>query len=450
MNKKAMALAVAGVLVAPAALAQTSNVQLYGRAVLGIDDYRATGARDQAAPGQVLSPTTNPAGEACTAVQSSTLGACIGGSSVDRKSRVRIFDNSSRVGLRGTEDLGNGLKAIFQIETGVNIDNGSNTGQGGQANASSGFWATRDSFAGLDSNWGRLTFGRQSIYWANGVNAQFAANYINTEIPWTNGTQLGRVSASGATPARVSNVVQYTTPTFAGLNATLSYSPNAQEAVQGEGQGGCIPGAPAVVGCKADGYLWGATVRGTWGPFYAQVDYADVNGNTPTNILTGATPPRGDGQAWKVGASWGYMPGARIGVIWVYTQTNNAFSLTQANAMGFVPGDKVNQDGWTINWEHTFGNFQVMAQYGWTNNIKNCDNPIISCGDSSSRGYMVGGRYFLSKRTWLFASWNLVDNKSNQFADFTGGAITSTNASAGNVPFGADPQIWALGIFHQF
>jgi predicted porin len=233
-------------------------------------------------------------------------------------------------------------------------------------------------------------------------------------------------------------VLAYTTPTFVGLNGTLSYSPNAQEAVQGEG-----------AGSKADGYLWGATVRGEWGPFYAQVDYAKVNGNTPTSTALG-TPPRGNGSAWKVGGSWGYMPGARIGVIWVYTEVNNALSLVEATARGFQAGDKVNQSGWTINWEHTFGNFQVMAQYGWTNNVKDCDNELVPCGDSSSRGYMVGGRYFLSKRTWLFASWNLVDNKSNQFADYTGGAITSTNPSLGNVPWGADPQIWALGIFHQF
>ena len=436
MNKKVLALAVAGVLGAPAAFAQTSNVQLYGRAVLGIDMYEAEDARDQAALGQVQSATTNAAGNPCTPAQVGTA-ACTSGGSVDRKSRVRIFDNSSRVGLRGTEDLGNGLKAIFQIETGVNVDNGSNTGQGGQTNASSGFWASRDSFVGIDSNFGRLTFGRQSVYWANGVNAQFAANYINTEIPWTNGTQLGRVSAVGATPARVSNMMQYTSPTFAGINGTLSYSPNAQEAVQGEG-----------AGFEADGYLWGATLRGTWGPFYAQVDYADVNGNTPTGPGAGS---RGDGQAWKVGASWGYMPGARIGVIWVRTETNNSFlTAAQSAAQGFAQGDNVYQDGWTINWEHTFGNFQVMAQYGQTGNIKDCSNAIIDCGDSGARGYMVGGRYLLSKRTWLFASYNLVDNKSNNFADYTGGAITSTVPAAGNVPWGADVQIIGAGIFHQF
>jgi predicted porin len=401
MNKKVMALAVASVLAAPAAYAQSSNVQLYGRAVLGFDYYTADGASNSAN---------------------------------DREGRMRVFDNSSRVGLRGTEDLGNGLKAIFQIETGVNIDNGSSTGQGGQTNASSGFWASRDSFVGIDSNFGRLTFGRQSIYWANGVNAQFAANYINTEIPWTNGTAMGRIHSGAlgsATPARVSNVVQYTTPTFAGLNATLSYSPGVQEAVQNDG-----------AGTDTDGDIWGATVRGTWGPFYAQVDYANVQGNTLTSGL-----PRVDGNAWKAGASWGYLPGARIGIIYVRSEANNA--------VGITTGNKVNQDGWTLNWEHTFGNFQVMAQYGFTNDLKSCngDPGTVSCSDSGSQGFMVGGRYFLSKRTWLFASYNLVKNDDNQFADYAGGAITSTNLPAGGgatYPYGADPEIWAVGIFHQF
>jgi predicted porin len=396
MNKKVMALAVASAFAAPAAFAQTSNVQLYGRANLGFDHYEADGASNSAD---------------------------------NRDGRFRVFDNSSRVGLRGSEDLGNGLKAIFQIETGVNIDNGSNTGQGGQTNASSGFWASRDSFAGLDSNWGRLTFGRQSIYWANGVNAQFAANYINTEIPWTNGTAMGRIHSGvlgSATPARVSNTVQYTTPTFAGINGTLSYSTNPQEAVQNVG-----------ANVDTDGRIWGATVRGEWGPFYGQVDYADVQGNSS---LVGN--PRLDGSAWKVGASWGYMPGARIGVIWVRSEANAAIGLTV--------GDKVNQDGWTINWEHTFGNFQVMAQYGMLNDLKSCngDPGTVSCSDSGADGFMVGGRYLLSKRTWLYASWNKVSNDQNNFADYNGGAITSVNGAP--FPYGADPEIWAVGIFHQF
>src|SRR5512134_197139 len=303
MNKKVMAVAVAGVLAAPTAFAQSSNVQLYGRAVLGVDYYKATGA---------------------------TAGAA-----ADMEGRMRVFDNSSRVGLRGTEDLGNGLKAIFQIETGVNIDNGSNTGQAGTNNVSSGFWASRDSFAGIDSNFGRLTFGRQSIYWANGVNAQFAANYINTEIPWTNGTGFGRM---GIPTARTSNTVAYTTPTFAGINATLSWSPCAGAAAFGTSGANafCAESVQNNATVDTDGRVWGATVRGEWGPFYAQVDYLDGSGNTP--FASGA--PRPDGEFWKVGGSWGYMPGARVGLIWVRGDRNYV--------PGLATGEKAYQQGWTI------------------------------------------------------------------------------------------------------
>jgi predicted porin len=116
--------------------------------------------------------------------------------------------------------------------------------------------------------------------------------------------------------------------------------------------------------------------------------------------------------------------------------------------------DDVYQDGWTINWEQTFGNVQVMAQYGWTGDMKDCNaaTATVPCSDSASTGFMVGGRYFLSKRTWVYATYNQVSNKANQFADYTTAGYTSTTglAAAGPNPYGADPKIWALGIFHAF
>jgi len=420
MNKKLMAAAVAGVLVAPAAYAQSSNVQLYGRANLGVDYYQAKGA------------TTNAAG-----VQNNLDG------------RFRVFDNSSRVGLRGTEELGGGLKAIFQIETGVAIDTGNNTGQAGTVNGSAGFWASRDSYVGLQGGWGRVTFGRQSIFWANGVNAQFAANYINTEIPWTNGTNSGRL---GFPTARTPNTVQYTTPTFGGFNLTASWSPTPQEAVQGS--------APPPLGSSVDtdGSIWGLTGRFTAGPFYGQVDWATVNTGS---IINNGTSIEGKRSALKVGVSWGYMPGARIGLVGTWKKGNlitgasnggaaaNPITGAASNAVNDT-GSKGKQWMWALGWEHTFGNFQAMAQYGMIGDLRDCNfqNPAsVSCDDTGGWGGMIGGRYFLSKRTWLYASWNRVNNDANQFADYTGGNITS---AATNTYYGADPQIFAFGIFHHF
>src|SRR5438445_4443357 len=172
MNKKLMAVAVAGALAAPATV--LAQVQIYGRANLGVDNYSASGA---------------------TAANS------------DFKARNRVFDNSSRLGFRGTEDLGGGLRAVFVIESGVNIDTGSQNSQFGGANASTGFLASRDSYAGLEGNWGRVTFGRQSIHWVSGVLAQSGANYINVDVATTGA--LGRVVGPTARP---SNVRAYNSP----------------------------------------------------------------------------------------------------------------------------------------------------------------------------------------------------------------------------------------------
>lgn len=87
MNKKLIALAVAAASVAPAAMAQTANpVTLYGRVYVMFESVEAKG----------------------------------GASPVVRRNRVS--DQSSLLGVRGTEDLGGGLKAFFQLETAFKPD----------------------------------------------------------------------------------------------------------------------------------------------------------------------------------------------------------------------------------------------------------------------------------------------------------------------------------------
>ena len=81
MQKKLIALAVAG-LVSGGAFAQASNVTIYGRANLVLDNYAATGS------------VTGPA--------------------ADYAGRTRIVDSSSRIGFKGTEALGNGLQMNWQ------------------------------------------------------------------------------------------------------------------------------------------------------------------------------------------------------------------------------------------------------------------------------------------------------------------------------------------------
>jgi len=402
MRRKRMAVAVVVAVLSGAtgAYAQKSSVEIYGRVNTGIDSYEAKGAT--------------------------------AGTAADFKRRTRVFDAASRVGLRGTEDLGGGLRAIFQIETGINIDTGTGTGQSGAVNANAnGAWASRDSFGGLDSSYGRLTFGRQSIYWANGVSIQHAANYVNTEVPFLSGVILGRLSGP---VARQSNVVQYTTPTFGGFNATLSYAPNSETAAGG---------------ANTNARIYGFTVRGIVGAFAGQVDWAQNRGATPA---AGQVP---ETAGLKVVGSWGYMPGARIAGLWLRVDNdigNAASGTIPGPVAGFsAAGDSLKQDGWALSWEHTFGNIQALAQYGQLGKVKGC-SVVANCNNTKADSFMLGARYFLSKRTWLYATYNQVDNESNQILDYVAAGITSA-VNVGltpGIPAGADPKIWALGIFHSF
>jgi len=121
--------------------------------------------------------------------------------------------SGSRLGFRGTEDLGNGLAAKFVLETGIAMDTGG-FNQGGTAFA-------RQAYAGLSGNFGSLTLGRQysPLYlliddidpFGTGMAGQ-ATNLINAD------------SASGAGGAtRVNNAIKYTSPAFSGITGELLY-----------------------------------------------------------------------------------------------------------------------------------------------------------------------------------------------------------------------------------
>jgi predicted porin len=414
MNKKLIALAVTSVFAAPAFAQAPAGVTLYGRANLGLDNYTASGA---------------------------TAGT--GG---DFKSRNRVFDSGSRLGVRGVEDLGGGLRAIFQIESGVNMDTGTGLGQGNQVNGSSGFLGSRPSWVGLEGGFGRLTFGRQDVWWGNGTISQTGANYVNTDIPFLTGAG-GRVNAG---IARQSNVMQYTTPTFGGFNTTLSYQPNSEA---------------AAAGANTNARIAGITARWATGPISTQVDWSTLRSVSPLNA---AAQNRPTNKNLKASLGFTYAPGAQISFL--AEQLRNGDVGTVA---GFsTAGDDVKQSFFAVTWEHRFGNVQALAQLGAGGKVSGCTETAgavagvsgSTCNESKTTAYMLGARYIASKRTAVYLTYNQVKNGRNATMDYTGGSITSANNNTlttnaglnGNtqgIPAGsagADPRIIALGVQHNF
>src|SRR5574343_1211154 len=234
MQKKIIALAIAG-LASTAAFAQ-SNVTIYGRMDLGAA-YR-----------------TGDSGGVANTEGKYEIASGIG--------------SGSRIGFKGVEDLGNGLKAVFQSEFGIGIDqpagsariNDANGNQIGQSAAgTNATWTNRNSYVGLAGGFGTVVAGR-----LDGVRY----GIFNTYDPFAGGT-IGNFTQMTIQVDRADNAIAYISPNFNGFGLVLAYSSGTAGAEQ---KGNRFPGG-AVGGT---GSLH--TIMGTYdnGPLSARLDYEEV------------------------------------------------------------------------------------------------------------------------------------------------------------------------------
>ncbi|CAH2894417.1 MAG: Outer membrane porin [uncultured Paraburkholderia sp.] len=133
------------------------------------------------------------------------------GAGVSQVAVASSIIQASRWGLRGTEDLGGGLRAVFVLENGFDPS----TGQSGQGGLEFG----RQAYAGLSGNYGTLTLGRQYDLVVDSVG------------PFVAGTQWGGITAAHGGDIdnmlntwRVNNSVKYSSPEILGMKFGALYS----------------------------------------------------------------------------------------------------------------------------------------------------------------------------------------------------------------------------------
>ena len=170
MKKSLIALAVLGF--AGAAMAQ-SSVTLYGVADAGLGKAKSAGD-----------------------------------TKVNMQSAGTMNNGTSRLGVRGVEDLGGGLKAGFNFETGLSLENGNTS------TAGAGFWG-RNANMWLGGSWGTFQMGRTLNPSFYGVAAWELTGTANYSVV---GNTYGYVGG-----ARNSSEFSYKTPDFGGLTAKLGY-----------------------------------------------------------------------------------------------------------------------------------------------------------------------------------------------------------------------------------
>ena len=178
MQKKLIVLALASAFAVPA-FAATSNVDIYGQLDVSIDYVKG------------LQPFNTP-GQSDHA--------------------WRLNSNTSRIGLKGSEDLGGGLAAIWQFEQAVNLDNGA---------VGSGWGNQRNTFLGLKSDsLGTVLAGTHDTPYK--LSTASLDPFADTMGDYN--AIVGSFDGINTSDLRLGNVLAYISPNFSGLTAAVATS----------------------------------------------------------------------------------------------------------------------------------------------------------------------------------------------------------------------------------
>ena len=304
---------------------------------------------------------------------------------------------SSRWGLKGTEDLGGGLSAIFDLE------NGFTSGTG--ALSQGGLEFGRKAFVGLSSKqFGTVTVGRQYSV-SNDYTASFAsgADWAASGLGYgTHANDVDNVDTSN----RIQNSLKYESPNYNGLQVGALYS-----------LGG-------VAGNFSQNSIWDASIAYANGPVSLGVGYTFVkdpyysffgnqgNSSTPSttpsstandnmnNKIFGGYASAGSQQIIVAGGSYAIGP-ATVGLIYSNTQFQNLGSVTAVGAISapkYAGGTATFNSG-EINLKYQLNPAVLLAGgYIYTHN-SGADN----LGSAKYNQFNLGVIYSLSKRTSLYA-----------------------------------------------
>ena len=238
---------------------------------------------------------------------------------------VNGVSNGSRFGIRGSEDLGGGLKAIFAIETRFDADTGEITGGRARpadpADPASGklkFWNAQ-SWVGLDSQWGRLTAGRQYVPLFSGLANLDASGYRYYD-------HLSQFFNN-----RLDNALLYQTPAFRGLTIQVMY-----------GFSGALA-APANTGATAypqgKGDSRGAGARWDRGDLSLGGGYMEYGADKSGNALFS------NRVEWGAGASYRFSRTGQIGLIYLMSNLGSGVTnIADDNPSGSISDLKVTTD----------------------------------------------------------------------------------------------------------
>lgn len=351
--------------------------------------------------------------------------------------------NSSRIGFRGTEDLGGGLAASFWLEAALGNDDGT-AGAGSLTSASSQLF-NRRSTVSLSGRFGEVRLGRDYVptFWNDTVFDPFGTNGVGTNAVSTSGggTVLGQALglASNSNYVRANNTVGYFLPAnlggfygqfMYGLPERVEYDPSSA--------------TPATTALTFDSRYVGGRVGYANGPLDIAIAYGESV--ITRNFQAGG---RAESKVGNLGASWdfGFMK-----LMGEYNQTDvnsNVVTPVAIPALSIVAGAPINIDasskGYLIGATFPVGPGLIRASYSYTdfdlgNNVTN---------DPEAQKFAIGYVHNLSKRTALYATAAYLKNKNTNvgIAQALSMTVGGPTAGLGNVE---KSMGYDFGIRHSF
>ncbi|MDM0026584.1 porin [Variovorax saccharolyticus] len=365
--------------------------------------------------------------------------------------------NSSRLGFRGTEDLGGGLAASFWLEGALNNDDGTGAATGGGQN-----WQRRSTVS-LSGAFGEVRLGRDftPTFWNDTVFDPFGTNGVGTNIISTaNGyNNPGSTISQGGFTAnttyyRASNSIGFFLPPNLGgfygqvmyaFNEKTSYDPGTLTP----------PGASAFIANPTQagrneraGRYAGGRIGYANGPLDVALAYGQST--IASNYFAGTT---NNLNTWNLGASYDF------GVVKLFGEYSDA-KLKQDTSSNFVAGAtnpfgfrEPGAEGWLIGATVPVGPGLIRVSYSAVD-YKNTGayiNQVFGFQpDPKADKFALGYVHNLSKRTALYATVARVSNKNG--ADLTVGGpafYTTTSALTGTLT-PKNSTGYDLGIRHSF
>jgi predicted porin len=326
--------------------------------------------------------------------------------------------SGSRWGLRGSEELGGGLKALFVLESGFNSGSGT-LGQGGAMFG-------RQAFVGLSQNGiGSLTFGRQY---------SFSTDYLGGTYSTGSQTVAGNYAyhindVDQLTSSRINNAVKFSSANFAGFTFGALYGFS--------NQAGAFAGAPAngTVAGSSRAYSFGANYAN--GPISVGAAYTDIRYPSqaiPAFSTTIANVSMGNVRDLRTfGVGGRYVIGAAT--LWAL-YTNTRFETVTSSATTFTAYD--------AGAKYAF-NAALTVGAGYTYmHLSNANSGHWNQGNLSVD-------YSLSKRTDVYALGIYQAASGRNGTQDVQAQIGSSTSFFGPSGVGADDQLaFRVGIRHRF